>query len=123
MAPVVLVVEDDVETSDNIKARLVKEGFEVLVCYDGLRALEIVRRRKPDMVILDVMIPGVPGHHLCRLIKYDERFQNLPILVITGRTETDYNALAEKAGANAFLAKPFSMEELVAIVKRILGVE
>jgi len=121
--PVVLVVEDDVETSDNIKARLVKEGFDVLVCYDGLRALEIVRHRKPDVLVLDVMVPGLPGHHLCRLLKYDERFQQLPIVVVTGRTETNYNALAEKAGANAFLAKPFSMDELVGLIKRFVGSE
>jgi len=121
--PTVLVVEDDVETSDNIKARLVKEGFDVLVCYDGLRALEIVRRRKPDVLILDIMVPGLPGHHLCRLLKYDERFQQLPIVVVTGRTETDYNALAEKAGANAFLAKPFSMDELVGLIRRFVGGE
>ncbi len=121
--PVVLVVEDDVETSDNIKARLAKEGFDVLVCYDGLRALEIVRRRKPDVLVLDVMVPGLPGHHLCRLLKYDERFQQLPIVVVTGRTETDYNALAEKAGANAFLAKPFSMDELVGLIRRFVGSE
>ena len=121
--PVVLVVEDDVETSDNIKARLLKEGFDVLVCYDGLRALEIVRRRQPDVVVLDIMVPGLPGHHLCRLLKYDERFQQLPIVVVTGRTETDYNALAEKAGANAFLAKPFSMDELVGLIKRFVGGE
>ncbi|RKY14679.1 MAG: response regulator [Planctomycetota bacterium] len=120
---VVLVVEDDVETSDNIKARLVKEGFDVLVCYDGLRALEIVRRRKPDVVVLDIMVPGLPGHHVCRLLKYDERFQQLPIVVVTGRTETDYNALAEKAGANAFLAKPFSMDELVRLIRRFVGGE
>jgi len=121
--PTVLVVEDDVETSDNIKARLVKEGFDVLVCYDGLRALEIVRRRKPDVLILDIMVPGLPGHHLCRLLKYDERFQQLPIVVVTGRTETDYNALAEKAGANAFLAKPFSMDGLVGLIRRFVGGE
>lgn len=121
MAPVVLVVEDDVETSDNIKARLVKEGFDVLVCYDGLRALEIVRRRVLNLLVLDIMIPGLPGHHLCRLIKFDERFQGLPILVVTGRTDADYNALAEKAGADAFLTKPFSMDELVATIRRILG--
>jgi len=121
--PVVLVVEDDVETSDNIKARLLKEGFDVLVCYDGLRALEIVRRRQPDVVVLDIMVPGLPGHHICRLLKYDERFQQLPIVVVTGRTETDYNALAEKAGANAFLAKPFSMDELVGLIKRFVGGE
>jgi len=121
--PVVLVVEDDVETSDNIKARLLKEGFDVLVCYDGLRALEIVRRRQPDVVVLDIMVPGLPGHHLCRLLKYDERFQQLPIVVVTGRTETNYNALAEKAGANAFLAKPFSMDELVGLIKRFVGSE
>ncbi|RKY16607.1 MAG: response regulator [Planctomycetota bacterium] len=120
---VVLVVEDDVETSDNIKARLVKEGFDVLVCYDGLRALEIVRRRKPDVVVLDIMVPGLPGHHLCRLLKYDERFQQLPIVVVTGRTETDYNALAEKAGANAFLTKPFSMDGLVGLIRRFVGGE
>jgi len=120
---VVLVVEDDVETSDNIKARLVKEGFDVLVCYDGLRALEIVRRRKPDVVVLDIMVPGLPGHHLCRLLKYDERFQQLPIVVVTGRTETDYNALAEKAGADAFLTKPFSMDGLVGLIRRFVGGE
>jgi len=117
----VLVVEDDVDTSDNIKARLQKEGYDTLTCYDGLRALEMIRHESPDVVVLDIMIPGVPGHHICRLLKFDERFQHLPIIVVTGRSDTEYRQMAEKAGADRFLRKPFEISQLLEAVAAAVG--
>ena len=114
--PLILVVEDDIDTSDNIKARLLQEGYEVVTCFDGLRALEIIRKRPVDFVVLDLLIPGLVGYHLCRLVKFDERFQNLPILILTAKTDTTFRQLSERAGANIFITKPFDMNRLVEII-------
>jgi len=114
--PLVLIVEDDIDTSDNIKARLIQEGYEVIACFDGLRALEIIRKQPVDFVIVDLMIPGLIGYHLCRLVKFDERFQHLPMLVLTAKTDTKFKQYSERAGADRFLTKPFDMNRLIAIV-------
>lgn len=119
--PLILIVEDDIDASDNIKARLQKEGYEVVACFDGLRALEIVRKRPVDFVILDLLVPGLIGYHLCRLVKFDERFQHLPILVLTAKTDTKFRQLSERAGADRFLTKPFDMNRLVGIINSYFG--
>ncbi|MCX7703597.1 MAG: response regulator [Planctomycetota bacterium] len=112
----VLVVEDDIDTRDNIKARLIQEGYEVVTCFDGLRALEVIRKQNVDFVVLDIMIPGLIGYHLCRLVKFDERFQHLPILVLTAKTDAKFKQLSERAGADRFLTKPFDMNKLVTVI-------
>ncbi|HEX2089196.1 MAG TPA: response regulator transcription factor [Actinomycetota bacterium] len=113
----VLVVEDEEAIAEAVRARLASEGYDVAVAVDGRRAIEAVRRDRPDLVILDLMLPGMDGLEVCREIQKD---QWIPVLMLTARTEEADKVAGLAVGADDYLTKPFSMRELVARVRAIL---
>ncbi|MEN8615290.1 response regulator transcription factor [Dehalogenimonas sp. THU2] len=113
----IVVVEDDSTLSELLKYNLGKEGFVVFTAADGNRGLEIIRREKPDVVITDVMMPGMDGFELTRLLR---RESTAPILLLTARSEEIDRVLGLELGADDYLTKPFSMRELLARVKGML---
>ena len=109
--PVVLVVDDDVALSEMLQIVLRQEGFETVWCGRGDRALEAFRRHRPDVVLLDVMLPGGDGVEVCRTIRAES---GVPIVMLTARGDTPDVVRGLEAGADDYIAKPFKVQELVA---------
>lgn len=115
---VVLVVEDDSALREFLCTALADE-FEVECAVSGEEAIELAQRTRPDVVLLDVMLPGVNGLDVVRRIRSDPALRGIPVLVMTAFSEIEAGE-AEAAGANRFLAKPFDLHELKAAVKDLL---
>ena len=113
----VLVVEDEPTLADAIAARLRGEGFEVTTCADGPSAVAAASLRRPDLVVLDVMLPGYDGLEVCRRIQADHP---VPVLMLTARDDETDKLVGLAVGADDYLTKPFSMRELVARVHALL---
>jgi two-component system OmpR family response regulator len=117
MAGRVLVVEDDQTLREVLKYNLSKEGYEVLAAQDGVQALETARSHKPDLVILDIMLPRLTGDEVCRILRNEG---TVPILMLTARTEEIDKVVSLELGADDYMTKPFSMRELLARVRAML---
>lgn len=115
--PKVLVVEDEPALLDTLEYNLVKQGYRVSTAKDGLKALEIARAVNPDLLILDVMLPGLDGFEVCRILRQE---MSLPILFLTAKADEIDKIVGLEVGADDYLTKPFSMRELMARVKALL---
>jgi DNA-binding response OmpR family regulator len=113
----VLVVDDEEAISEAVRARLENEGFRVLLAGDGPSAIEICGAESPDLVVLDLMLPGMDGLEVCARIQRDRW---IPVLMLTARTEEADKIAGLAVGADDYLTKPFSLRELAARVKAIL---
>jgi len=116
----ILVVDDEKDIVDLVSYNLEKEGFKVLKAYDGETALQMVKAKGPDLVILDLMLPGVQGLDVCRAIRGNPRSAALPIIMLTAKGEEVDRVLGLEMGADDYVAKPFSVRELSARVRAIL---
>ena len=117
MSQKVLVVEDEPALVDTLEYNLVRQGYDVVIATDGAAALAMARRHKPDLVILDVMLPVLDGFEVCRILRQET---NVPILMLTARVEEVDKVVGLEVGADDYLTKPFSMRELMARVKALL---
>jgi two-component system alkaline phosphatase synthesis response regulator PhoP len=116
----VLIVEDEHDLIKLLKYNLEKEGFKVSYTTDGSLALAEIRREMPDLVILDLMLPGIDGLEVCRQLRRQERFASLPVLMLTARSEEADRVVGLEIGADDYVTKPFSMRELIARVRVLL---
>jgi len=114
MAQKILVVEDDQVLRETLAYNLDKEGYTVLTVEDGSFAIETNRREKPNIILLDLMLPGIDGFEVCRIVR---RESNVPILMLTARTDEVDRVVGLEVGADDYLTKPFSMRELLARIK------
>src|SRR5262245_33104582 len=119
-APRVLIVDDETDTLLLLSRRLEAEGFFVLTATDGLEALNLARREKPALIVLDLMLPKMDGYKICSFLKHDVRFSSIPIVILTARAHGDDARKAREVSADQFFTKPCDLKELVAIVKRLL---
>lgn len=113
----VLVVEDEPILLETLEYNLSRQGYEVRTAADGLVALEAARRERPDAIVLDIMLPGLDGLEVCRILR---REMNVPILMLTARADEVDKVVGLEVGADDYLTKPFSMRELLARVKALL---
>jgi DNA-binding response OmpR family regulator len=113
----ILVVEDEEAIAEAVRARLVSEGYQVRVAHDGPQALLATADERPDLVVLDLMLPGMDGLEVCREI---QKTDWVPVLMLTARTEEADKVAGFAVGADDYLTKPFSLRELTARVKAIL---
>lgn len=113
----ILIVDDDENICDIIKLYMEKEGFEVHVSNDGLRAIEMFKEVAPDFVVLDIMLPGVSGSQVCREIR---KVSRTPIIMLSAKCEIFDKVLGLELGADDYMVKPFDPRELIARVKAIL---
>ncbi|MBN2256131.1 MAG: response regulator [Deltaproteobacteria bacterium] len=116
----ILVVDDEKDLVELISYNLEKEGYGVLKAYNGEAALNIIRSQKPDMVILDLMLPGIKGMDVCKVIRNDPLTAGLPVIMVTAKGEEVDKILGLEIGADDYITKPFSVRELLARVKAIL---
>jgi DNA-binding response OmpR family regulator len=113
----ILVVDDEEAIAEAVRARLESEGYQVVVAYDGPQAIQLHAEHRPDLVVLDLMLPGMDGLEVCQAI---QRNGWTPVLMLTARTEEADKVAGFAVGADDYLTKPFSLRELAARVKAIL---
>jgi len=113
----ILIVEDDRNLLDTLKYNLRKEGYEVISAVDGAEALDVARRQKPDLIILDIMLPKLSGFEVCRILRKE---MIVPILMLTAKTEETDKIVGLEIGADDYMTKPFSLRELLARVRAML---
>jgi len=113
----ILVVDDEEAIAEAVRARLESEGYQVVVAYDGPQAIKLHAEHRPDLVVLDLMLPGMDGLEVCQVI---QRNSWTPVLMLTARTEEADKVTGFAVGADDYLTKPFSLRELAARVKAIL---
>ena len=116
----ILVVEDEVDIQEIVSYNLEKAGFTVAAVDSGEAALELIRKELPDLVVLDLMLPGMDGLEVCRLLKQDAETRNLPILMLTARAEEVDRVVGLELGADDYVVKPFSARELTLRIQAIL---
>jgi phosphate regulon transcriptional regulator PhoB len=116
----ILVVDDEPDLVELVTYNLKKEGFDASSAADGEKALHMIREKGYDLVILDLMLPGIQGMELCRILRNDPRTEGLPIIMVTAKGEEIDRVLGLEIGADDYIAKPFSPRELVARVKAVL---
>lgn len=116
----ILVVEDEPDIRKLVNYNLAQERFRVLEAEDGEQALKIIQRDKPDLVILDLMLPGLSGMELCKILRERSETEKLPVLMLTAKAGEADRIIGLEMGADDYLAKPFSPRELVARVRAIL---
>ena len=117
MPTTILIVDDEANLVELVESHLEQEGFAVLVAADGLRALDLARTHHPDVVVLDIMLPGLDGVEVCRRLR---QFSDAYVLMLTAKAEEIDKIVGLSVGADDYLAKPFSPRELVARVKALL---
>lgn len=113
----VLVVEDEPALVETLDYSLRRQGYDVTTAGDGRKALEAARMQTPDLIVLDIMLPGLDGFEVCRILRQE---MNVPILMLTARSEEVDKVVGLEMGADDYMTKPFSMRELVARVKALL---
>jgi phosphate regulon transcriptional regulator PhoB len=116
----VLIIEDDKDIVELVRYNLEKEGFQVSAAEDGVTGLARVKRSPPDLLVLDLMLPRLPGLEICKELRRDMGLPRLPILMLTARGEEADRVVGLEMGADDYVTKPFSPRELVARVKALL---
>ena len=116
----ILVVDDEKDIVELISYNLEQEGFAVIKAYDGQMAWERVKTAKPDLVVLDLMIPGIHGLEVCKLIRRDAATGTLPIIMLTAKSDQVDKILGLELGADDYVTKPFNVRELIARIRAVL---
>lgn len=118
-----LMVDDEPEILRLVESRLKANGYEVLTALDGLTALEIAKKEKPDLIILDLMLPKMDGYKVCGLLKKDSRYSKIPIILFTARAQEEDKKLGEEVRADAYIVKPFEPIALLETIQKLLDKE
>lgn len=118
--PRILIIEDEKVMVEALRLRLEANGYEVLTSNDGVEGLIKARAEKPDLIILDVMLPAMDGLKICRMLKFDSRYHKIPIVMFTARTQESDILKGKEVGANAYVKKPFKSEELLKVISDLL---
>lgn len=119
----VLVVDDEPTARTMLRLILIRAGFEVLEAQDGSEALAEVERQMPDAMILDIMMPGIDGFEVCRILRNEERTVNLPIIMLSARADAESVSRGLQLGATKYLTKPVMPDELTRHVREVLQIE
>jgi len=116
----ILVVDDERDIVEAIEYNLKKEGYSVSRAFDGINGLKSAREKSPDLILLDLMLPGIAGLELCKTLKADPKTAQIPIIMLTAKGEETDKVVGLEIGADDYMTKPFGMKELIARIKNIL---
>ncbi len=110
MTKKILLVDDSEVVRDMSKAQLEDAGYEVVVAKDGQEGLDLARKVAPDVILLDLMLPRLDGYKVCRLLKFDKLYEHIPVIIMSAKESEADKKIAEQAGANGYMVKPFDLE-------------
>jgi two-component system, OmpR family, phosphate regulon response regulator PhoB len=116
----ILVVEDEKDLAELLMFNLEKEGFKVFCAYDGINGLEKARSEEPDLIVLDLMLPGLMGTEVCKELRKETHTARIPVLMLTAKGEEIDRVVGFEVGADDYIVKPFSMRELLLRIRAIL---
>ncbi|NQT47138.1 MAG: response regulator [Candidatus Omnitrophica bacterium] len=117
----ILLVDDEKDLIETLAFRLEANEYEVLKAYDGQEGLDKARKEKPDLIILDLMLPKMDGYKVCRMLKFDEKYKQIPIIMFTARAQDSDKKMGEEVGADGYITKPFDPKALLDKIKELLG--
>jgi twitching motility two-component system response regulator PilG len=115
--PKILIVDDDITITELMKALVKMEGHEPTTVNDSLQAMEIANSVHPDLITLDLMMPGLTGFELCKLLHDDPKFASTPIVIVSAKDDEESKEQARQAGATDYLTKPFGLDEFLNKIK------
>lgn len=116
----ILIVDDEVDIVETLKFVLEDIGYECYCAFDGEQGLNLAREIMPDLMILDVMMPKMNGYKIARLLKYDNKYKNIPIIMVTARSQDEDRLIGEETGANEYITKPFEIDIVVEKINEYL---
>ena len=116
----IMVVDDDKDATALFEEVLKAEGYEAVILNESGKAVQVAKKEKPSLFVLDLMMPEPDGFKLCRLLRKEPEFKNTPIIIVTALNDTDSRIVAIGAGANDYLTKPFRLDELYTSIKEHL---
>lgn len=119
----ILIVDDEQDIVESLKFVLEGCNYSCYCAYNGEDGLNLARGIEPDLIILDVMMPRINGYKISRLLKFDKKYQNIPILMITARSQEEDKLIGEETGANEYITKPFDLDDVLKIVQKYLKTE
>ncbi|MCK5180546.1 MAG: response regulator [Candidatus Omnitrophica bacterium] len=119
----ILIIDDEPDMVYAVQMRLEASDYQVVSALDGNEGLEKARKEKPDLIILDVMLPNLDGYKISRMLKFDEKYKNIPIIMFTARGQRDDIKLGYEVGVDAYLVKPFEWKILLEEINKLLGKE
>ncbi|MCC6442676.1 MAG: response regulator [Armatimonadetes bacterium] len=117
----VLVVDDEPDVVEMVSFRLRKEGYEVISAHDGPSGVAVALAKLPDLIILDVMMPGIDGFQVFDRLKADQRTANIPVVMLTAKADSPSVAKGWMQGVDSYITKPFDVEDLVKSIKGVLA--
>jgi two-component system cell cycle response regulator len=117
----ILIVDDDLTITELMKALMIMEGYEPSVVNDSTKALDIAASFQPDLITIDLMMPGISGFDLCEQLRQDPRFATLPILIVSAKDDPGTKDRAMRTGANDYITKPFNIDELLQRIRALTG--
>lgn len=118
--PRILLVDDEPDFLFILKRRLEQTGYETITAGTGIDALQKVRNETPDLILLDLMLPGIDGYQICSILRHDVRYMKIPVLILTARTQLKDYEFGMKAGADAYITKPVNHKVLLAKIAELL---
>ncbi len=116
----ILVVDDEVDLVETLTFRLEANGYEVIKAHDGQAGLDMAKKEKPDLIILDLMLPRIDGYKVCRMLKFDEKYKKIPVILFTARAQESDKKMGQEVGAEAYITKPFDPQVLLTKIKELL---
>ena len=120
MKETILIVEDEKDIAKMLEYNLKKEGFKIFSVHDGEDALDYAQGKQPDLVILDLMLPGIDGLEVCKTLKKERKTAGIPIIMLTAKSQESDKVVGLELGADDYMTKPFSPRELIARIKAVL---
>ena len=119
----ILIVDDEPSILETVKLHLELSDYDVLAASDGMEALKIARTEKPDLILLDLMLPKIDGYKVCKMLKMDRRFKSIPIIMLTAKAGSVDEVQGYESGADAYIKKPFDLEALSSLVQDMIARE
>lgn len=118
----ILVVDDEADLVDMLTLRLEASDFSVIKAYDGQQGLDKARIEKPDLIILDLMLPKIDGYKVCRILKFDEKYKDIPVILFTAKAQESDKELGREVRADAYITKPFEAQVILAKINELLKI-
>lgn len=122
MSKKILIVDDEADIVETLKFMAETNGYKCYCAYDGEEGLAKAKEIVPDLIILDVMMPKINGFKICRLLKYDKKYKDIKILMITARSQDSDKLIGEETGADEYITKPFEINDVMTKIQKYLEV-
>lgn len=122
MGKKILLTDDEPNIVKVVSVRLKAAGYEVVAAYDGEEAMQQVKAEKPDLILLDLMLPKIDGYKVCQMLKADPHYQHIPVILFSAKAQVTDKEMGREYGADGYIAKPFQPQQLLETIRNLLAV-